>query len=55
MAYGKTLSAAQSDLVEKIHAFLGQAREALRASDWVRARNLAQKAKVLSIELAGSL
>ncbi len=54
-SYGKTLNAAQHDLVEKIHGFLGQAREALRASDWVRARNLAQKARVLSVELADSL
>ena len=54
-AYGKQLSAAQHDLVEKIRGFLGQAREAIRASDWVRARNLAQKARVLSAELIQSL
>ena len=53
-AYGKQLSAAQHDLVEKIRGFLGQAREAIRASDWVRARNLAQKARVLSAELIQS-
>jgi len=55
VAYGKQLNAAQHDLVEKIRGFLGQAREAMRASDWVRARNLAQKARVLSVELANSL
>jgi outer membrane biosynthesis protein TonB len=54
-AYGKQLNAAQHDLVEKIRGFLGQAREAIRASDWVRARNLAQKAVVLSVELINSL
>lgn len=55
VAYGKQLNAAQHDLLEKIRSFLGQAREAIRASDWVRARNLAQKALVLSVELVNSL
>ncbi len=55
VAYGKQLNAAQHDLVEKIRGFLGQSREAIRASDWVRARNLAQKARVLSGELVNSL
>ncbi len=49
------LSVGQRDLVEKIRGFLGQAREAIRASDWVRARTLAHKARVLSIELVNSL
>ena len=51
----KQLSVAQRDLVEKIRGFLSQAREAIRASDWVRARTLAQKARVLSVELVNSL
>ncbi len=55
VAYGKQLTAAQHDLVEKIRGFLAQAREAIRASDWVRAYNLAQKAQVLSVELVNSL
>jgi len=55
LVYGKQLNAAQHDLVEKALGFLGQAREAMRASDWVRARNLAQKARVLSVELVNSL
>ncbi len=55
VAYGKQLNAAQSDLVEKIRGFLAQAHEAIRASDWVRARNLAQKAHLLSVELINSL
>ncbi len=54
LAYGKQLNTAQHDLVEKIRGFLGQAREAIRAGDWVRARTLAQKAQVLSVELANS-
>jgi hypothetical protein len=55
LAYGKQLNATQHDLVEKIRGFLGQSREALRAEDWTRAQNLAQKARVLSIELVNSL
>jgi len=55
VAYGKQLNSAQKDLAEKIRGFVAQSREAMRASDWVRARNLAQKARVLSIELINSL
>ena len=51
----KQLSVVQRDLVEKIRGFLAQAREAIRAADWVRARTLAQKARVLSNELVNSL
>jgi len=54
-AFGRELSAAQHDLVEKIRGFLGQSREAIRESDWIRARNLAQKARVLSVDLVNSL
>jgi len=54
-AYGRDLNASQHDLVEKIRTFLGQAREGIRESDWVRARNLAQKARVLSVDLVNSL
>jgi hypothetical protein len=53
-AYGRDLTAAQHELVEKIRGFIWQAREAIRESDWVRARNLAQKAYVLSVELVNS-
>jgi len=55
LAYGKQLNTGQHDLVEKIRGFLGQARESIRAGDWVRARTLAQKAQVLSVELVHSL
>jgi outer membrane biosynthesis protein TonB len=54
-AYGRTLNTTQKDLTEKIRGFLAQAREASRAADWIRARNLAEKAQVLSVELVNSL
>jgi outer membrane biosynthesis protein TonB len=53
-ADGKQLNAAQKDLTEKISGFLNQAHEAIRADDWLRAQNLAEKARVLSIELVKS-
>ena len=55
MATGKRLNAAQKDLVEKIQGFLAQAQEAIMAEDWIRAQNLADKARVLSLELVKSL
>ena len=54
LASGKQLSAAQKDLVGKISGFLGQAHEAILTDDWVRAQNLAEKARVLSVELTKS-
>lgn len=54
-AHGKTLSAAQRDLVSKIRGFIKDAREAAQITDWSRARSLAKKAQVLSEELASSL
>ena len=51
---GKQLTAAQKDLTEKISGFLNQAHEAIVAEDWVRAQNLADKARVLSTELVNS-
>jgi hypothetical protein len=54
-ANGKQLSAAQNDLVEKIRIFLSQSRDAAKAGDLARAQNLAQKARLLSIELVESL
>jgi len=51
----KQLSAAQTDLVEKIKSFVSQSREASKVGDWARAQNLAQKARVLSNELVESL
>jgi outer membrane biosynthesis protein TonB len=54
-AYGRTLDAAQRDLADKVRGFLGQSHDAIAANDWVRARNLAQKARILSDELSKSL
>jgi outer membrane biosynthesis protein TonB len=54
LANGKQLSASQKDLTEKIKGFLGQSHEAIMADDWVRAQNLAEKARVLSAELVKS-
>jgi hypothetical protein len=52
---GRTLNAAQADLVSKVRSFVSEAREAARVSDWIRARDLAKKAQVLSEELGRSL
>jgi len=52
---GKRLNAAQSDLTEKIRSFLQQSRDASKNGDWARAQNLAQKARLLSVELINSL
>ena len=54
LANGRQLSPAQKDLTEKIKGFLGQSHEAIRADDWIRAQNLAEKARVLSAELVKS-
>ena len=54
LANGKQLNAAQKDLTEKINGFLKQAHEAILADDWIRAQNLAEKARVLSAELVKS-
>jgi hypothetical protein len=51
---GKQLSAAQQDLADKIRSFLSQSRDASKGGDWIRAQNLAQKARVLSVELINS-
>ena len=50
---GRRVTTAERDLIEKIRGFLAQAHEALAASDLVRARTLAEKARVLSAELVG--
>jgi type IV secretory pathway VirB10-like protein len=54
-ANGKVLNAAQQDLQEKIRSFLAQSDEAGKAGDWSRAQTLAQKARLLSVELVDSL
>jgi outer membrane murein-binding lipoprotein Lpp len=52
---GKSLTAAQADLASKVRSFISDAKDAGKAGDWARARDLAKKAQVLSEELAGSL
>lgn len=52
---GKQLSAAQQDLADKIRSFLAQSLGASQGGDWARAQNLAQKARLLSVELVNSL
>lgn len=52
---GKTLNAMQSDLASKVRGFMDDAREAMGNVDWTRARTLANKAQVLSEELARTL
>jgi outer membrane biosynthesis protein TonB len=54
-SFGKQLNAIQHDLVQKIRGFLAQSREAIQSNDWTRAWTLAEKARVLSVELVNSL
>ena len=49
-----TLNATQQDMSDKISSFLTQARDAINVADWLRAKNLAQKAHVLADELIRS-
>jgi hypothetical protein len=53
-ATARRLNDVQQDLADKVRSFLKQAQEAIAAADWLRARNLANKARLLSIELANS-
>jgi hypothetical protein len=52
---GHPLNAMQTDIASKVGAFIAQARAAAQEQDWIRASNLAKKAKVLSAELVNSL
>jgi len=52
---GRQLNDVQHDMVEKIQSFLIQSREAGGIPDWSRAFILADKARLLSIELVNSL
>jgi hypothetical protein len=49
-----TLNAAQQDMADKIRSFLTQTHDAVAVSDFLSAKNLAQKAHVLSNELIRS-
>jgi len=53
-ARGRTLTAAQTDVISKITGFVAEAREASGEGDWARARNLAKKAQILSDDLVAS-
>ncbi len=52
---GKKLNSVQEDVVSKIRGFIDSSREAMKTSDWLRARNMANKAEVLSRELVANL
>jgi hypothetical protein len=49
-----TLNAAQQDMADKIRSFITQTQDAVAVSDFLSAKNLAQKAHVLSNELIRS-
>ncbi len=50
---GKRLDATQEDVASKVRGFMNSAREAMKSGDWVRAKNQAKKAEVLSEQLTG--
>ena len=52
---GRDLNSTQKDMVDKIHGFLDQAQQAIQSSDWERAKNLSQKAYLLSLDLLKTL
>jgi hypothetical protein len=52
---GRNLNAMQLDLASKVRGFMDDARQAMGNVDWTRARALANKAQVLSEELARTL
>jgi hypothetical protein len=53
-AGGTQGNASQQDLVDKIRSFLAESRQASKDGDWARAQTLAQKARLLSVELINS-
>jgi hypothetical protein len=52
---GRKLTAGQRDIAEKVRSFLMQAGDAVKASNWTLASNLADKAHVLLEDLLRSL
>jgi hypothetical protein len=52
---GHPLNAGQRDMLEKVRSFIEQSHDASKGGDWARAQNLAQKARLLSVELVNSL
>lgn len=51
---GKQMNSFQQELADKVHSFMDQTRDAQTASDWVRARSLAEKARIVSVDLVRS-
>jgi len=51
---GKRMNSFQQELADKVHSFMDQTRDAQSASDWVRARSLAEKARIVSEDLVRS-
>ena len=54
-ADGRDLNATQQDMVDKIRGFLDQAQQASQTADWERAKNLSEKAYLLSLDLLKTL
>jgi hypothetical protein len=54
LAQGKNLNAAQQDVVSKVKGYADSARDAIKSGDWVKAKNLSNKAELLSEQLASS-
>jgi hypothetical protein len=52
---GRALTPAQSEMAGKTRDFIRQSHQAASEKDWIRARNLAEKAQLLSEELLRAL
>lgn len=51
---GKQMNTFQQELADKVHSFMDQTRDAQTAADWIRARSLAEKARIVSVDLVRS-
>jgi hypothetical protein len=54
-ANGRSLSSTQQALLGTARSYVQQARDAAKDGDWVRAQNLAHKARLASIDFVSSL
>lgn len=54
-ADGRELNPNQRDMVDKIRGLLDQSQDAIHTSDWSRAKNLSQKAYLLSLDFVKTL
>jgi hypothetical protein len=50
----KRMNSFQQELADKVHSFMDQTRDAQNSADWVRARSLAEKARIVSEDLVRS-